>query len=326
MEFRNVFITSHASVAGKLESEGPLGKLFDHIGDDGYFGKETWEQAESEMSRIASNLALSKSFLTEKDVSLIVGGDLLNQCTATSFSAESFSSPFLGLYGACSTSAESLIAGSVFVENGYAKNALCVASSHFCSSEKQFRFPLEYGGQRPPMTQNTVTGAGAFLLENVGEKVRIKRATVGRVISYGITDANNMGAAMAPAAVDTIMRFFADTGERAAEYDVIATGDLGNEGLALASELFTENGFDIGQSLTDCGTLIYDSRRQDVHSGGSGCGCSASVLSAYFLPMLERKEIKKMLLVATGALLSPRTVLQKLPIPGIAHLVELECV
>ena len=204
IEFKNVFITSHSSVAGKLEGEGPLGKLFDHIGDDGYFGKETWEQAESEMARIACNTAISKSFITEKDVSLIVGGDLLNQCTSTSFAAENYSSSFLGVYGACSTCAEAIIAGSVFVENGYAENTLCVASSHFCSSEKQFRFPLEYGGQRPPVTQNTVTGAGAFLLEGYGEKVRVKRAAVGRVLSYGITDANNMGAAMAP--VNVILR------------------------------------------------------------------------------------------------------------------------
>lgn len=326
IEFKNAFITSYSSVAGRLEGEGPLGELFDHVCRDSYFGKETWEQAESEMSRIAMNLALAKSYIGENGASLIVGGDLLDQCTATSFAALTFASPFLGLYGACSTAVESLITGSAFVENGYAPNCLCVASSHFCSSEKQFRFPLGYGAQRPPVTQNTVTGAGAFLVEPVSSGIRIRRATVGRVTACGVTDANNMGSAMAPAAVDTILRFFADTGELPSAYDVIATGDLGEEGLEIARELLARSGFDRSAVLADCGVLIYDAKKQDVHSGGSGCGCSAAVTAAYFLPKIAKKEIKRMLLVGTGALLSPRTVLQKLPIPATAHLIELECV
>ncbi|MDD4124993.1 MAG: stage V sporulation protein AD [Eubacteriales bacterium] len=322
--YKNVYLSCAASVAGKLESEGPLGTMFDSTEADSYFAKDSWEQAESEMVRRALNILLSKAKMSDKEVELILGGDLLNQCTATGFAAMTVPSPYLGLYGACSTAAEALMIGSLFVDSGSFSNAIALASSHFCSSERQFRFPLEYGNQRPPMSQTTVTGTGAFLLRNAPAEIQITKALPGRVKEDGITDANNMGAAMTTAAVDTILRFFDESKEYPGDYDVIATGDLGKEGYELASELFVKCGLDLCGKYTDCGMLIYDYNNQDVNSGGSGCGCSACVLATLFTKKLKKREIKKMLLIGTGALLSPKTVLQKQPIPSVAHLVALE--
>lgn len=324
LTYQNVYLAYAASVAGKLESEGPLGTLFDATEEDAYYGKDSWEQAESEMVRRTLNILMGKAALCEKDIELLIGGDLLDQCTATGFAALAVPAPFLGLYGACSTAAEALMIAGLFVDSGFFKNAVAVASSHFCSSERQFRFPLEYGNQRPPVSQTTVTGSGAFLLQSAPSDVRLNLAMAGRVMDAGITDANNMGAAMAGAAVDTIARFFAESGENPGDYDIIATGDLGKEGYELASELFSRRGVNLCGKFTDCGMLIYDYNNQDVQSGGSGCGCSALTMAALFMDKLKRREIKKLLLIGTGALLSPKTALQKLSIPAVAHLVGFE--
>jgi stage V sporulation protein AD len=310
-------------VGGELEKRGPLGSLFDITAEDSYFGMDSWEQAESEMSRISVNMLLKKASLGEKDVDVLLGGDLLNQCTATGFAANSLPVPFLGLYNACATAAEALLLGASLVSGGHAEKAVAAVSSHFCSSERQFRFPLEYGSQRPPYSQNTVTGAGAFLLEQSGA-VRVTRALIGKVTEKGITDANNMGAAMAPAAAQTLISFFELTGERPTNYDAVVTGDLGREGSALLAKLLESGGIGVKGALCDCGMLIYDAERQEVNAGGSGCGCSASVLSALFLPALERGELRRILFLATGALMSPSNLLQGGSILGIAPLVVLE--
>ncbi len=322
--YDNVYIKNAATVVGKLEGEGPLGSYFDMCEPDDYFGKDSWEEAETEMCNRAISLLLNKTGDREDGIELMLGGDLLNQCTATGFAANTLPIPYLGLYGACSTSAEALLIGSAFVSGGFVNNAIAIASSHFCSSERQFRYPLEYGSLRPPMAQNTVTGAGAFMLTNVKSDIRITRAMAGKVISNGITDANNMGAAMATAAVDTLLHYFDLTGEKASDYDIISTGDLGREGYEIACELFKRCNFDHCGRFTDCGMLMYDFEKQDVNSGASGCGCAATVCGSYFLDKLRKKQAKRILLIATGALLSPKTVLQKLPIPSVAHLVCIE--
>ena len=322
--FKNVYIKDAATVVGKLEGEGPLGSLFDMCESDSYFGKGSWEEAEAEMCGRAVGILLGKTGTDDSNVELMLGGDLLNQCTATGFTAADFPIPYLGLYGACSTAAEGMLIGGAFVSGGFADNAITLASSHFCSSERQFRYPLEYGSLRTPTTQNTVTGAGAFMLTNEKCDIRLSRALAGRVNINGITDANNMGAAMATAAVDTVLRYFDETGESAADYDIISTGDLGMEGYEIACELFSRCGFDPCGRLTDCGMLMYDYEKQDVNSGASGCGCAACVCGSLYLNKLKCGEAKRVLLIGTGALLSPKTVLQKLPIPAVAHLVCLE--
>ena len=322
--FKNVYIKDAATVVGKLEGEGPLGPLFDMCESDSYFGKDSWEEAEAEMCGRAVGILLGKTGTDDSNVELMLVGDLLNQCTATGFTAADFPIPYLGLYGACSTAAEGMLIGGAFVSGGFADNAITLASSHFCSSERQFRYPLEYGSLRTPTAQNTVTGAGAFMLTNEKCDIRLSRALAGRVNINGITDANNMGAAMATAAVDTVLRYFDETGESAADYDIISTGDLGMEGYEIACELFSRCGFDPCGRLTDCGMLMYDYEKQDVNSGASGCGCAACVCGSLYLNKLKCGEAKRVLLIGTGALLSPKTVLQKLPIPAVAHLVCLE--
>lgn len=322
--FKNVYIKDAATVVGKLEGEDPLGSLFDMCESDSYFGKDSWEEAEAEMCGRAVGILLGKTGTDDSNVELMLGGDLLNQCTATGFTAADFPIPYLGLYGACSTAAEGMLIGGAFVSGGFADNAITLASSHFCSSERQFRYPLEYGSLRTPTAQNTVTGAGAFMLTNEKCDIRLSRALAGRVNINGITDANNMGAAMATAAVDTVLRYFDETGENAADYDIISTGDLGMEGYEIACELFSRCGFDPCGRLTDCGMLMYDYEKQDVNSGASGCGCAACVCGSLYLNKLKCGEAKRVLLIGTGALLSPKTVLQKLPIPAVAHLVCLE--
>lgn len=322
--FKNVYIKDAATVVGKLEAEGPLGALFDMCESDSYFGKDSWEEAEAEMCGRAVGILLGKTETDERNVGLMLGGDLLNQCTATGFTAADFPISYLGLYGACSTAAEGMLIGGAFVSGGLTDNAITLASSHFCSSERQFRYPLEYGSLRTPTAQNTVTGAGAFMLTNEKCDIRLSRALAGKVSINGITDANNMGAAMATAAVDTVLRYFDETGESASEYDIISTGDLGMEGYEIACELFSRCGFDPCGRLTDCGMLMYDYEKQDVNSGASGCGCAACVCGSLYLNKLKSGEAKRILLIGTGALLSPKTVLQKMPIPAVAHLVCLE--
>ena len=321
IELKNppVILTS-AAVGGKMESEGPFGDRFDMHDPSGKFGKDTWEQAEAEMQGRALSLAMHKAGLREADVDVLLAGDLINQCTSSSYGMLSFGIPYFGIYGACSTSAEGLMLASLLLDGGHAKRAAVVASSHFCSAERQFRYPLDYGGQRPPTAQWTVTAAAAFILARQGEGPRITSVMPGRIVDGGITDANNMGAAMAPAAYDTLRRYFDMTGSCPDDYDSIVTGDLGAEGHAILVDLFARDGVVLGKHYKDCGLMIYDRQRQDVHEGGSGCGCSASMLSCVLLP----KGYKKMLYMATGALMSPMSVKQGMSIPGIAHLVQIE--
>ncbi len=300
-----------------------MGELFDRIEPDEYFGQDNWEKAESRFQSAAIDVCLQKAGLDSTELDAAVGGDLLNQCTATSFAIKQLGAPFMGVYGACSTMAESLISAAVLTDGGYAMYALASAGSHFCSAEKQFRTPLEYGSQRPPSAQWTVTGAGAVLLGHKG-KVKITAATIGTIVDWGITDANHMGGAMAPAFVHTLKSHLHNMGSRPSGYDGIFSGDLGVIGMDLARELLEKDGINLCDNYHDCGEMIFDRETQDVHAGGSGCGCSASVLCAYILPRLESGRWKRVLFIATGALLSPTTVLQGESIPCIAHAVEFE--
>ena len=315
-------IAGFYSVVGKKEWEGPLKEWFDLTIGEGHIGMESWEKAESKLIELSTNGALQTAGLKKEDISLFFGGDLLNQCIATNYTLRALQIPFLGLYGACSTMAESLIAGAMCVDGGFANNVLCATSSHFCSAERQFRFPLEYGGQRPQSAQWTVTGSGATVLSNQGTGIRITRACAGKVIDAGVKDLNNMGAAMAPAACDTLCAFFEDTNTTPWHYDLIVTGDLGNIGKNLLKELLFQNGY-AANNLEDCGALIF-SEDQDAHAGGSGCGCSASVLNSYLLKQMQRGRWHNILFMATGALMSPTSALQGESIPAIAHLVQLE--
>lgn len=321
--FDNVYVKAAAATVGKKEYEGPLGDRFDAYEKDEYFGCNSFEEAESEMVRRNLNILIGKANTCFNDVDLIVGGDLINQCTATSFAICDTKIPFLGLYGACTTIVESIICGSAFIDNGFVKSAIGLASSHFCSAERQYRFPLEYGSTRTPTSQNTVTGTGAFLLTNSKTKIKVKNAVIGRIVDKGVTDANNMGAAMACAAVDTIKRFFRDNEYTPDDFDVITTGDLGIEGHAIACEMLALEGIDLGTRFTDCGILIYDKDKQDTHCGGSGCGCIGSVLSGHFIKMMEDGLIKNILAIGTGALLNPNSVFQKRHIPSVAHAIHL---
>lgn len=317
-------IQGFASVCGKKESEGPLAKYFDKTFDDTTLGESSWEKAESKLQSEAVSIALQKSKLTASDIDFIFAGDLLNQCISSTFGLRELQIPFLGQYGACSTMAQTLILSSIMVEAGMAKHCLAVTSSHFCSAERQFRFPLEYGGQRTPTAQWTVTGSGAIVVGNSGNSPYISAVTVGRIKDLGIKDANNMGAAMAPAAAQTISDFFSDTNTFPKDYDLILTGDLGEVGSKLLYELLEKDGIDIRSNHNDCGLMIYHKNKQDVHAGGSGCGCSASVLCSFILSKMKNAELNNVLFVATGALMSPTSSQQGESIPSVAHLVSLK--
>lgn len=314
-------ITAWASVAGKKESEGPLGHCFDVTHKDAYFGESTWEQGEKRMQQLALETLAKKSKRTLSDFNLVLSGDLLNQCIGSSFSLRNKNIPHLGLYGACSTMAESLLLAAVMVGGGFTDNAVAMTSSHFASSERQYRFPLGYGGQRTPTAQWTVTGSGAVLVCNSGPGPRIESATVGTVTDLGITDANNMGAAMAPAALATIKAHFNDLKTGPEDFDRIYTGDLGQLGMELLMTLARKEGLSLGGKLQDCGALIFDSKSQDVHSGGSGCGCSAITLCGDILEKLNKGKLRRVLFCGTGALLSPTSTQQGLPISGVCHAV-----
>ncbi len=319
-------IVAAGTAVGKKETEGPLGECFDLRDPNDKFGMNTWERAESEMQRLALNVALGKAGWKDADVGALFAGDLLNQCVGSAYGLLGFDIPYFGLYGACSTSAEGLLLASIMVSNGVFRRCASVSSSHNCAAERQYRTPLEYGGQRTPTAQWTVTGAGAFLTEAwSGERdcALICRGLPGRVQDRGVNDPNNMGAAMAPAALDTLVRFFEDTGTLPTEYDLIVTGDLGFEGGSLLCSLMEAEGYPIRERYTDCGQLIYDRNRQDVHCGGSGCGCSAVVLGAHLLPRIECGELGRILFLATGAMMSPDSVKQGQNIPAIAHLLEI---
>ena len=312
------------SIVGPKEGEGPLYEHFDQILDDDTLGKESFEKAESQMMFTAISEALKKANLKESDIDYLFSGDLLNQIISSSFAAREFNIPFFGLYGACSTMSESLSLASIIMDGGFAKHVVATTSSHFSSAERQFRFPLEYGSQRPKTAQWTVTGSGAVVLGYEGDYPEVTYVTTGKVKDFGQKDANNMGAAMAPAAVDTIVNHFKDTGRNPSDYDVIATGDLGVIGRELADKLIEEFGYDIRKQHIDCGEIIFDNEKQKTEAGGSGCGCSAVVFSGYLYKKLLKKEIRKVLLVSTGALMSTTSSLQGETIPGIAHAVAIE--
>lgn len=312
-------ITAWASVAGKKESEGPLGSYFDQTSQDTYFGQKSWEKAECHMQKTALSLLLDKARKSMEDLDLVCSGDLLNQCISSSFALRNLNVPALGLYGACSTMAESLLVASMAVSGGFADHVVAMTSSHFAASERQYRFPLGYGGQRSPTAQWTVTGAGGLLLCPSGSGPQVEAATIGTIVDLGITDSGNMGAAMAPAAVSTIQAHLDDLGRSPEDYDLIVTGDLGKLGMDIVADQFSRMGAPLGDRYSDCGVLIFDREGQDVHAGGSGCGCSAVVLCGYLLEHLRQGRYKRILFCGTGALLSPTSTQQGESIPGVCH-------
>jgi len=322
LKFDGAAIVSAASVVGKYEYEGPLGDCFDLHDATEKFGMKTWEKAESEMQRLAFNTALAKVSASERKVDALFAGDLLNQCVGSAYGLLDFDIPYFGLYGACSTAAEGLLLAAATVSAGYFETVGAVTSSHYCSAERQYRTPLEYGSQRSPTAQWTVTGAGAFLVRNEG-KIRITEALPGIVVEKGINDASNMGAAMAPAAADTILRYFRLSGKAPEEFDLIVTGDLGWEGGDILCDLLLAEGLDIASRYNDCGMMIYNREGQDMHAGGSGCGCSAVVLASHLCPRLERGELRNILFLGTGAMMSPSSIQQGEAIPGVAHLLHI---
>lgn len=319
----DVRIIESAAIVGKKESEGPLSNYFDKTSSDDKFGEDSWEKAESFLQKTAVELSLKKANLDSNDIDCIFAGDLLNQCISSTFGLRALGIPFLGQYGACSTMAQTIAMSSVFTDSFAADRCVAVTSSHFCSAERQFRFPLEYGGQRTPTAQWTVTGAGSAILQRGGDGVKVNRITIGRINDMGIKDANNMGAAMAPAAAQTILDYFGDTKEKPDSFDLILTGDLGMVGRTLLLELLENEGLKIGEKHNDCGLMIFDIDNQDVHAGGSGCGCSGSVFCSYILQKMKAHELNRVLFIATGALMSPTSSQQGESIPGVAHLIEL---
>lgn len=323
---KSPYLVGSASVAGKKEGEGPLGKMFDMVEeeDQDLFGENTWEEAESAMQKEACRLAMEKVHVQAKDVRYLFGGDLLRQGVATSRGVEELGIPMFGLFGACSTSGEAIALASMSVAAGYGELMLAVTSSHFASAEKEFRFPLGYANQRPLSAQWTVTGSGAFLIGTKRSHVRITGVTVGKIVDYGLKDSQNMGACMAPAACDTIIRNLEDFGRCEDDYDRIVTGDLGYVGKSILFDLMLGKGYDIRKNHMDCGMTIFDRQAQDTHAGGSGCGCAATTLSAYILPKLERGEWRKVLFVPTGALMSTVSYNEGASVPGIAHGIVLE--
>lgn len=316
-------IESFAAVVGEKEGSGPMGDFFDMVVADSHFGQKTWEQAESRFQLEAVSLAVRKANLTKEDIDIICAGDLINQCTGSSYGLRQLEIPFMGLYGACSTMAESLIAASLLTDSGAAKRSAAVTSSHFSTAERQFRAPLSYGGQRTPTAQWTCTASGSAIVSADKGNIAVFGACVGKIADMDITDISNMGAAMAPAAMGVLCRYFEATSSAPTDFDAIVTGDLGILGSQLLVELMAKQGYDISSVHKDCGEMIFDKDTQDTHCGGSGCGCSASVLCGYFLPMLEQGSLKRILFIATGALMSAMSVQQGESIPTIAHLVEL---
>ena len=343
-------ILSSASVAGKKEGEGPLSAYFDKIMSDAEWGEDSWEKTESKMQKTALSRAVEKAKIDLSKLDYLLAGDLLNQCTSSTFAFRAFGVPFLGVYGACSTMAETLGLASTMIDGGFTTTAAAVTSSHFCTAERQYRFPLEYGGQRPPTAQWTVTGSGAIILSKsessnaqpdnpsaaapkhsapndsskLDVKVSVTHFTVGKIVDAGIKDANNMGAAMAPAAAETLATHLKDTGRSPGYYDLILTGDLGKVGKSILIDLMQELNYDIRQNYNDCGLLVFDIDKQDMHAGGSGCGCGAITLCGYILDLFRAKKLKNLLFIGTGALLSPTSSMQGESIPSVAHAVALE--
>ncbi len=322
---KKVYIKGSAAICGTKENEGPIGNDFDIIMTDAEWNEETWEKTESKMQREAVKLAVQKAGLNLSDIEYIFAGDLLNQCIGAGFGLRELDIPFFGVYGACSTMIESLSLSAAMIDGGFADNTAAVTSSHFCTAERQYRTPLAYGGQRTPTAQWTVTGAGALVLSSNGTGPYITEITTGKICDMGVKDANNMGGAMAPAAYDTLLAHFKDSGKKPSDYDLILTGDLGKVGREILIELIAKDGYDISKNYNDCGCMIYDLQEQDVHAGGSGCGCIASVLCGHILKRMNNGELKNVLAIGTGALLSPTSSLQGESVPGIAHAAAIHC-
>ena len=318
-------IISHACIGGRHEGKGPLAADFDELSQDSFFGEKTWEKAESTMQKRVLGRALEKAGMNEEDLDFIFAGDLLNQCIGSAFSLRDFAVPFYGLYGACSTMGESLSLAALLLDGGFGTTIAAMTSSHFCTAERQYRMPVPYGSQRSPTAQWTATAAGCSILSSRGEGPRITHVTCGKVVDKGIKDANNMGAAMAPAACDTIAAHLRDTGRAPDFYDLIVTGDLGLLGSQLLLELLRQEGFELSNHA-DCGALIFDPQSQDVHCGGSGCGCCASVLTGYLLNGMQQGQWKNILFCPTGALHSPTASFQGESIPGICHAIAISAV
>ena len=318
-----VSIISSANVVGRKEGEGPLSQYFDVIMEDSAWGEDSWEKTESKMQNESVSRAIQKANLTPADIDYILAGDLLNQCISSSFALRDLSIPFFGVYGACSTMAETISLGTMLIDGGFAEKISAVTSSHFCTAERQYRQPLEYGGQRPPTAQWTVTGSGSVVLSKNGNGPYVTHITTGKIIDMGIKDANNMGAAMAPAAVDTLKAHFKDTNLTPADYDIILTGDLGILGKDIMIDLMMHEGYDLRDNYNDCGCLIFDAETQDTHAGGSGCGCGAVTLTGFVLKLMSEKKLNRVLFMATGALLSPTSTLQGESIPSVAHAISI---
>ena len=318
------YIKETASIVGVKEGEGPLSKSFDEILTDDTFGAESWEASESKIQHHLMSVALTKAKMKPEDIDFVLAGDLMNQCVATHYGIRDYGIPFIGMYGACSTMTESISVASMLVAGGFANHTIAMTSSHFCSAEKQFRYPLEYGGQRAPGAQWTVTGGGCAIITKEPANLKITHVTIGKIVDLGITDINNMGSAMAPAAIDTLETLFKDTGTKPNDYDGIFTGDLGVVGSEILVEKLGEAGYDMKGVHNDCGKMIFDIEKQDVHSGGSGCGCMGSVLCGHIIKEMKSGKYNKIIAMATGALMNPTVVLQGESIPGIAHAVVIE--
>ena len=316
-------IRGFSSTVGSKEGEGPMRECFDVIEQDSYFGQDSWEKAESEMQKQTVTRAIDNAGLKPQDIDFMFAGDLINQCIGTTFGIRDLNIPFFGIYGACSTMAEGLLLASLLVDGKAGNNIVASTSSHFSTAERQFRFPLSYGGQRTPTAQWTCTASGAVVVSAQNQSSYIQGVTVGKIVDMGITDANNMGAAMAPAASDTIITYFQDTGRKPSDFDYIVTGDLGIVGSELLIKLLKMDGIDISANHRDCGAMMFDPESQDTHSGGSGCGCSASILCGYFLKELQKGAVKNILFAATGALMSPTACQQGESIPSISHLIHI---
>ena len=314
-------ILTWANIGSKMEGNGPLAHYFDEINEDSFFGEKTWEKAESSMQKAVLKRALERAKLSPGDMDYILAGDLLNQCIGSSFSLRDFHIPFFGLYGACSTMGESLGLAAMLIDGGFADHAAAMTSSHFCTAERQYRMPVPYGSQRTPTAQWTATAAGCTILAADGPGPYITHVTCGRIVDKGITDANNMGAAMAPAAYQSLSAFFRETNTRPQDYDRIFTGDLGELGHSIVLDFFARDGIDISPNYQDCGMLLYDRKAQDMHAGASGCGCAASVLNGYILHHLRERTWNRILFAPTGALLSPVSSGQGESIPAICHVV-----
>ena len=318
-------VESFACIGGKQEGKGPLAEYFDQLEQDSYFGQKTWEQGESVMQKRALELALQKGGLKEEQLDYILAGDLLNQCIGSSFALRDFRVPFYGLYGACSTMGESLALASMLIDGGFARRCAAMTSSHFCTAERQYRMPVPYGNQRTPTAQWTATAAGCTILADEGPGPYVTHVTCGVIEDYGISDVNNMGAAMAPAAHSALTAFFRETNTAPRDYDLILTGDLGALGHQILLDLFRLDGLDLTGNCQDCGMLLYDRKQQDMHAGASGCGCSASVLNGYVLSGMRAGKWSRVVLAPTGALLSPTSSFQGESIPSICHVICLSC-